>query len=215
MGHRHSKSSIVSGSGIAHEIIRTLSNRVEDLGGSDRDLRRLLRHTELLDEVADLVIASGRRTGAWMRLVVNQDYSLQEAIASAEFDDCHPVYSEVEWDDWHEGLLPPLGDEEDSFRLVRFDLGTLSMDEVIQELKRLNLRPASLRELIEVSKAYPEIRDKGEVVALGSILKRAGCTMVPRLTRGIPESHRHLGIMSLGERASRLDITISFLAASK
>ena len=53
------------------------------------------------------------------------------------------------------------------FKLVSFKNGT-SVDEILAELDRLDLRPATLRELVHIASVNPDLQRKFSIIALGS-----------------------------------------------
>lgn len=62
--------------------------------------------------------------------------------------------------------------EEVKIRMFWFDSELISTEEIIEQMKAENCRPANLFELATLNYVYPRLRERGPIIALGSVWER-------------------------------------------
>ena len=118
-------------------------------------LQRVLRVALLPD--------TPQSVGSTYPVTVNYNLSLEEIIAAGRYD-------------WKNGDITvkhfPMKGEgitDVDIRLVHFDRVMDSSDEVIRKLDKMDLRPASIEELLAFGAKYPDVQRHFPIVALGSV----------------------------------------------
>ncbi len=182
--------------GAIFEIIKALSQSVEDLGGSDDDLRRILNDELLLKQIAWKVIDE---SGARYPITVNYRQSLNEVGIMDPLSSRDSLLDEGlfwhfpgMWTEWTmlDGtqFSCPAAKASVECRLFRPWLSAeelknpdaaISTKRVLAQMKRQDLRPANMAELFVFADKYPDVAKviKLRIVALGA--NREG--MVPML----------------------------------
>ena len=62
--------------------------------------------------------------------------------------------------------------EEVEIRMFWFDSEFITTEEILQQMKNENCRPANLFELATLNYVYPRLRERGPIIALGSVWER-------------------------------------------
>jgi len=155
------KSELKSGMGKAMETLVSLIEEVEDLGGSDDDIRRIKTNKALRRQIAELIV-SDRVICDRHNVVVDYGMSLADMLAVGKYD----------WknNDITTKHFPTQdnGQAEVEIFLVHIgrDMGT---DNVLKELDARGLRPAKIEELLALGADQPELQRQFPIIALGSV----------------------------------------------
>lgn len=156
------KSLFLSAFGTAFEIWKALVEAVIAKGGTDDDLRRILTDETLRDKIADLIVAKvAEATDPIFKVEVDYGLSLAEMIKAGRYD-------------WMDGgitpeRLPVSGEGKAEVALELVHLNRLaSTDEVLAELDRRGLRPATPPEHLAFGAKFPDLQRQFQIVALGS-----------------------------------------------
>jgi hypothetical protein len=148
----------------ASVIIYLLDKQAKARGLTDSDLDRLVtaRGDALLEKIADL-LATEVRGGPKTSYPVTIDYrqTLESMIKAGRYD---RVNSDIT--DKH--FPVSAGDTDVVIELVHLNRDA-SSDDVLAELQRRGLRPATLPELLAFGATYPEQQREFPIVALGSV----------------------------------------------
>ena len=100
--------------------------------------------------------------------IVNYDQSVEEAVKAGKYDGSS--------NDITSGNFPSeeVGIKEVSIELVHFGRG-MKPDEVLSELNKLSLRPATLKELLALGEKHTDLqKEEFRIVALGSVWQHPG-----------------------------------------
>lgn len=130
-------------------------------------LQRALR-TALLPPVQSI--------GPIYSVTINYDLSFPGMITAGHYDWVNSDITEKHFPVKGEGTT-----KEVTIELVHFNRAMGSSDEVIRELDKRGLRPATIEELLAFGAKYPELQRQFPIVALGSIWRRLGRRYVPCL----------------------------------
>lgn len=156
---RTKKSGFVSAAGTLFEIVKALSEEIDDLGGSDDNLRRLLSDKALLRHVAELLVAKPESN--FFRLTVDYSMSLAEMVAAGGYDVPNPNITPENF---------PVGEGEGEVAAVIVHLGRYASDEeVLGNIEHQGLRSATMVELLAFGSQYPKYQREYPIAALGSI----------------------------------------------
>lgn len=151
------------------KILRTLAHKVEDLGGNTKHLRRLTDETDLLDHLAEALVP----------VTISQQYQVLVNISKIEdFKSAPELRKDKSFEavDWHKpscvwGPLPPKKGIYQA-RLVEIRNGQkLNMSELVDEMARYELRPATALELLCFYKSNDDLFPMRSCVALGSTFR--------------------------------------------
>jgi hypothetical protein len=136
--------------------------KARGLTDSDLDCLATARGDALLEKIADL-LATEARGGPKTSYPVTIDYraSLAAMIKAGRYDWANPNIT-----DKHFPVTP--GDTDVVIELVHLNRDA-SSDDVLAELERRGLRPATLPELLAFGATYPEQQREFPIVALGSV----------------------------------------------
>lgn len=107
-------------------------------------------------------------------VTVNYDLSLAGMIKAGWYDWVNSDITEKYFS------MNSTGTKEVVTRLVHFNQ-YLSSDDVLRELDKRGLRPATIAELLAFGAKYPELQRQFPIVALGSIWQHLGLRFVPYL----------------------------------
>lgn len=177
------KSELLSYSGIVFEITKAIVNEVLDLGGTDEDLRKVLKDKNLCRKIAELLVQSKSAIVATFHVVVDYSKSLQEMVSEGCYDwvnnEITPEHFSVE------------GDGQQEKDIVLFHFGRyISSEDAIVEMEKEGYRPARIEDLLALGASQPEIQKQFPIVALGSVWRH-------------PDGHRHVSFLDwdgLGRR---------------
>jgi hypothetical protein len=150
-------------------FLARLAAKAEARGLTDEDFRV----DGLADKIVDL-LSDGRKTVNGYPMTVDYRQSLQAMIQAGRYDWVNSDITEK-----HFPITP--GPKDVSIELVHFDR-VMSSDDVLSELDRRGLRPATLPELLAFGAKYPEKQREFPIVALASVWRSwVGSRHVPCL----------------------------------
>ena len=122
-------------------------------------------------------------------VTVNYDLTLEQMIAAGHYDETESDITVEHFPVTGEGKVDV------DIQLVPFNC-VIGSDEAIRELDHMDLRPATLPELLAFGAAYPEVQREFTILALGSVWRyRNGYWFVPFLC-GYSDGERHLDLDS-------------------
>ncbi len=187
----------MSAFGTASDAFQKLAQDVYARGGDDEALRLIISDDWLRGRLADLIVGGRRPEAGNYTVTIDWSRSLEQMIAAGRYDYANedinqknfllrPPASEdgSERSDCGGSHLTPgqvSGDGETELELVH--LGpNLATEQVLAELDRRGLRPATLPELLAFGEAYPDVQWEFPVAAPGSSWTRPdGLRLVPCL----------------------------------
>jgi hypothetical protein len=159
MSRTKTKSEFVSSAGTVFELVKTLSDEVNSLGGNDDHLRRILSDKSVAREVAELLV--GKPVPESYSLTINRQRSRAEMVAAGKYDYVNPNITEENF---------PVGEGEAEVKAVLVHLDRSSSDEeVLREMERQGLRPATMDELCAFGEQHPDRQREYPIVAHGSV----------------------------------------------
>jgi len=147
--------------GNALRVFLKLVEAVEDLGGSDADLRRIETNSDLRQELAQRIVRERLITGTFP---VSLDYSvtLASLIQAGRYDRVNENINAQNF--------PATGVGRIETEIVLFHFNqNMSSEAANCELDQRGYRPATAWELLAFGARYPEEQRKGPIVALGSL----------------------------------------------
>ncbi len=172
MPRTNTSSEFVSAAGKVFELIKKLSDEVRNLGGSDEDLRRILSDSSLTRQLAELIVGSNANV---FPLVIDYTQSLAEMVATGKYS-----AGAVNTNITEEHFPVETGEANVQSVLVHLDR-TVDSDQVLRELDKRGLRPATMVELLAFGAQHPDAQRQFPIVALGSVWadpdddRRVGC----------------------------------------
>lgn len=150
------KSEFVSAIGVLFEIVKALAEEVYALGGSDNDLRRILKEHELRRNIAKLLVAN--ISDAYPIDVPSS--TISDLVRSGRYD-----WSNSDINDSHFKA-----DEPHQAEVILRHFGKdMSTDNVLKVLDAEGLRPATMSELLTLGIKYPQLQMEFPIVELGSV----------------------------------------------
>ena len=175
------KSEFVSALGTAFEMIKLIAEEVYALGGSDNDLRRIIKDRKLRQQIAKLLVAN---LGEVYPLDVF-GHSINDLVKQGNYG----------WSnsDINDGNFQADEMHQSEVILKHFDKD-MSTEAVLKALDADGLRPATMSELLELGIRYPELQKQFPIVALGSVWR-------------CPSGGRYVGCLCcyVGQRKLSLD----------
>lgn len=184
------KSSVISGMGVALSVVQLLVGAVKKNGGTDEDIHRLTTTDAngVWDKIASLVIEAGKKGSQVFTLVVDYGRSVKDGVKAGSYDYANPDITEEHF--------PANKDEQDTkeqtFALYHFGK-VIHSDDVIAQMEKDGKRPATLRELFAFGAKNPELQKEFPIIELGSFwVSRVGDRCVAYLSRC--SSERSLGL---------------------
>jgi hypothetical protein len=198
------KSEFLKSFGKMWEIVKLIVNAVLDAGGSDEDMERLQKDPELVKKIVALIVNQAKSVASAFTVVVDYTKSLADMIKAGGYDwknsditaDHFPVVGS--------------GQAEVGLELVHYGKN-MSTEDVLADLDKRSLRPATLAELLAFGAKYPDEQRKYPIIALGSVWADWGGD---RYVAYLRESDRELKL-NLGCHVSVWGDHCRFLAASK
>lgn len=181
MPRTKTKSEFVSSAGTVFELVKALSDEVNSLGGSDDDLRRILSDKSVAREMAELLV--GKPELQSYPLTINRERSRSEMVKAGRYDYVNSNITE-------ENSPVVEGEAEVEAVLVHLDR-VASDEEVLAEMERLGLRPATMDELNAFGEQHPDRQREYPIIALGSVWagrdgrRLVGCLWEGGLGRGL------------------------------
>ncbi|MGA2454236.1 MAG: hypothetical protein ABSG93_12010 [Solirubrobacteraceae bacterium] len=148
------------------ELVKKLSDEVNDLGGIDDDLRQIISGDGVARQVAELLVA--RSEPRAFDLSVDYSRPLAEVVAAGNYSYTNDSIIEENFPTDKGDLEVPGGVHVTEAVLVHLDRGAES-DDVLAELERRGLRPGTMFELAHFGEQHPDIQRQFPVVSLGSV----------------------------------------------
>ncbi len=156
-----SRSELLSGVGAGFEILKAIVDAVLARGGTDENVREILRNGDIPDQIAELLVQSSVIQATYS-VVVDYTKSLSQMVKAGKYE---LVNSNIIADHF-----PIKGEGQQEVEVTLFHFGrTMSSEEVISELKKAGYRPARIEELLALGAERPELQKQFSVVALGSV----------------------------------------------
>lgn len=154
------KSEFVSGLGTGFEIIKSLSDEVNSLGGNDDSLRQILSNRTLRKELAKLIVGNTANV-----YPINVSGNIDEAVKAGNYN----------WfnDDINDAHFTADQPHETAIILRHFDK-SMSTDAVLKALDEEGLRPATMSELLALGIQHPTLQLQFPIIALGSVWQDSG-----------------------------------------
>ncbi|MDD5340966.1 MAG: hypothetical protein PHC97_00850 [Patescibacteria group bacterium] len=155
------KSDFLSSFGIVFEIWKKIVNAVQDIGGTDDDLRGILTEDGLAQKLADVLMSSLQITGPF-ETKINYNRSLVELIEAGKYDGVDPEINDQNF--------PVVGNGEHEVKLfcVHFKK-SCTTEEVLAYLVQHALQPAKIEHLLAVGETHGQAkRLLPKLIALGT-----------------------------------------------
>jgi hypothetical protein len=162
------KSDLVSGMGVAMNIVTSLVSEVKKRGGDDEDIHRLTtpEGAETLGQIAEL-IATARLTLQTFQVTVDYSRSLKEMIKVGNYEKTNPDITSDHFPVKGEGK------REVSITLFQFHKW-VEHKKVITEMEQQDYRPAKIEELLALGAEHPKLQLEYPIVAPGFIWQSPG-----------------------------------------
>jgi hypothetical protein len=110
---------------------------------------------------------TGQTTKDGFPVVVNYNRTIEQLVKAGKYDWSNPDITSKNFPSNKKG------NAQVSIQLVHFDR-TMTSDEVLKELDKQGLRPATLPELLAFGAKYPDKQREFPIVALGSVWRSRG-----------------------------------------
>lgn len=171
------KSEFVSALGTAFEIFKAIAEKVYALGGSDSDLRRILKEPALCQQVAKLIVL---KIGEVYQLDVRG--SIGNLVRLGNYN-----WANADISDQHFSADTP----HTVNVIIEYFGKDMNMDGALKALAAKGLRPVTISELLALGAKYPDLQCDFPIVALGSLwYSQPGLSYVAYL--GYHEGQREL-----------------------
>ena len=179
--------SIISGAGFVASFITALFRAVEKLGGSLEDIYAALKDgSPLVDEFAALIVKASQKAKNIFTLLVNYDRRVEAGVRAGHYDWINPNITDQNFPTTQQGT------KEATIQLIHFNR-SISTDEALRELDKMNLRPATLQECLAFGEKYPDIQREFTIIFLGSVWRSLyGNRNCPYLNRNGSERNINL-----------------------
>lgn len=170
MARTKAKSEFVSGLATSTDILRVVSDEVHNLGGSDDNLRRIIGDRGLARQIAQLLVPRTDSSEPAYPLAIDYGQDLATMVQAGNYDYAHPDITDR---NFPVGAPAPAGEAKVEAVLVHFDR-SMSSQQVLDELGRRGLRPATMVELLAFGAQHPDSQRRFPIVALGSVWASRG-----------------------------------------
>lgn len=162
------RSELLSGLGTAFEVLKRIVDAVRAQGGSDDDVRTILKNHELRQQMAALIIAANpnvqKKSGSGTEtypVVVPADRMLIQRIEAGKYD---WVNSDITPE-----RFPDLGKPgEYALEFVHLNK-VVSTEAALAEIARRGLVAGDIGQLLALGEKYPELQRKFPIIALRSV----------------------------------------------
>lgn len=156
-------SAIISALGVLMTIISELVALVRQFGGQDEDIHRLAtpEGRSALEQVARLIVETGRKTRSAFHLLVNHDRSVEDGVRAGHYDWSNSNITSSHFPSNRKGS------EEVDVHLVHFNQ-VMSTDQVLAELDKVGLKPADHNHALAFGEKFPDVQRQFPIVFLGS-----------------------------------------------
>jgi len=159
------KSVVVSAAGIIGGFFDKLVTKVRALGGDSEQFYELLvgkRSEEFIGQVADLAMKMVKSVRDGFHIVVDYARSLSEMISAGAYDWVNSDITSEHFPVKGEGRVELVPE------LVHYGK-SMSSDDIIRDMDKRGLRPATLPELLAYGEKNPEKQREFPIVALDSV----------------------------------------------
>jgi len=158
-------SAIISGMGVGLSILSSVVEKARKRGLGEEVIHQLAtpEGDKLLDKFVDLMAEANGKTANSFKVTVDYDRTIEEMVAAGKYNWSNSDINAKNFP------ISAKGKVEVNIEPVHFKRRMRS-DEVLRELDKQGLRPATLPELAALGEQHPELqREFHQIVALGSI----------------------------------------------
>jgi len=138
-------------------MLADLNHKLQHGKISPKQLERFLKKENPFDSTITIT-----EKHTILQVTVNRDRSIADGVAAGKYNFSNTDITDANFP--HTGA----GTESSEIVLVHFD-ALMSTDNVLKELKKRNLRPADIQELLAIGEQFPEQQREFPIIALGSI----------------------------------------------
>ncbi|MFA5386172.1 MAG: hypothetical protein WC297_00610 [Candidatus Paceibacterota bacterium] len=156
---------LIGGMGVATSLISSLLEEVKRIGGTAEDVHRLVKPEgrQTITEMAKLVVFSSIDGNIKIKLDVNYDQSLIEAVKEGKYDDCFTYDLSLK-------NFPNHQSGQKEVELVLFCFGRQVYSKEVYEFEgKHGFRIATPRELLKLGARLPKLQLRFPMVALGPV----------------------------------------------
>lgn len=174
MAKKQNVPAIVSGMGVALALVDGITKRVRRLGGTDKDIHRLVTDAgaATLDQIAALIVGKGETEATRAaishivdvyKLVIRRSRPLADQIAAGRYDWIDPGIN-------RQNFPGAEGNTDEEAEVVLFHFNrVMSSDAVIEEIAKEGYEPEELPGLLAFGATKPELQRQFPIIALGSV----------------------------------------------
>ena len=175
------KSSVISGMGVALSLVQSLVASVKKAGGSDEDIHRLTTQDAngVWDKIAAVVVEAGKKAKEAFIFLVDYGRSVADSVKVGHYDYANSDIADEHFpaEEWEKGV------KEQSFKLYHFGRDMQS-DDVVAQMDKDGFRPASVRELLAFGEKNPDLQRQLPIIALKQVwVDRDGSRCVAYLVK--------------------------------
>ena len=168
---------LISAGGLFCGFFIALFKVVQKLGGSAEDIYAALKEgSSLVDEFASLIVKASKKVKD-ATLLVNYDRRVEAGVRVGHYDWWATDITDNNFPTTQQGT------REVFIRLIHLNK-IMSIDQVLIELDRMNLRPANLQEGLAFGERYPDVQREFPIIFLGSVWQNPGGSRCPCLSGG-------------------------------
>jgi hypothetical protein len=155
------KSQVVSWMGVSLGLVQGLLEEVQQLGGGDEDIRKLVKPEGrvLLAKFAQMVVGVVCQT---FKVMIDYSRDLSQMVAAGNYNWAN---SDITADHFP---VNGVGRQEREVTLFHFN-HDISSDDVIKEMGSAGYRPATIEELLAFGELHPELQRQFPIIAIGSV----------------------------------------------
>lgn len=154
-------SEFLKGYGKGFQILKNIVDAVLALGGSDKDLGRLLTDSKLVKQIAEVIMSGKKVASDTCEVIVNYGETLEQMIKAGNYDF-------ADGDIKRHLSIQGTGQHKVKLVLVHLDQDATTK-EALEYLNSLGLEPAKVEHLLALGEAYPNAFQEFPVIALGSV----------------------------------------------
>ncbi len=157
-------SAFLKGFGSGFQILKNIIDAVLAHGGDDRDISRLLSNSDLVKQIAELIMSKKKRFTLPYKVIVDYGKSLAEMIEEGNYN----FVSEKMIDEHFQ--IAGTGQLEVELVLVHMNLQDITNRKVLNYMNSLGLEPAKIEHLLAFGAANPDVQLEFPIIALSSVL---------------------------------------------
>ncbi|MBN1325810.1 hypothetical protein JW977_02410 [Candidatus Falkowbacteria bacterium] len=182
------KSEFLKAAGKMWAMMQAITNAVLEMGGGDDDMHRLLTDSQLVKQIAELIMSGRQKVSDTYKVVVDYSKSLTEMIQLGNYgyvnDDITDRHFPIQGSGQHEAelvlvhlnkdattkevLVQGSGQYEAELVLVHLNKDATTK-EVLANLDEMGLKPAKIEHQLALGALRPELQKEFPIVALGSV----------------------------------------------